>query len=111
MPKAAGFITKGKKLASAEPGVLLLLSGRGFGTPRYGDQLVRKALDARKSFHLAREKLDSMHEAGDTLIHLMEVKDKKAQEKLRRVGRRSSDRTLALFDEIVESSHAVRNLD
>jgi hypothetical protein len=52
-----------------------------------------------------------MHEAGDTLIHLMEVKDKKAQEKLRRVGRRSSDGTLALFDEIIESSQAVRNLD
>ena len=209
-PGAAGFLTKGKELTSAEPGALLLLSGQGFGkdhdrvtvsfgeketevlpaplfgetqilvsvpplpagkvlvsakvdgiasnsiefevdwqtvsysppgapvrkflarcdafvvllaneirvadfgvsvTPEHRDQLIRKALDARKSFHVARERLEQMDEAGDALIHLMEVKDEKAQQKLRRVGKRSAERTLALFDEIVESSQAIRNLD
>jgi hypothetical protein len=208
-PGAVGFVTKGKALASAEPGTLILLLGQGFGkdhdkvtvsfgeketeilpaplfsktqilvsvpplpagkvmvsakvdgsasnpvdfevewqtvsssppgapvrkfltrceafvvllaneirvadfasaTSEHKDQLVRRALDARKSFQAAREKLEHMDEAGGTLIHLMEVKDKKAQEKLMRVGRRSADRTLALFDEIIESSQAIRNLD
>ncbi len=205
-PGAAGFVTKGKELTSAEPGTLLLLSGTGFGkdhdkvtvtfgeketeilpaplfsdtqilvsvpplpagkvhvsanvdggasnsiefeiewqtvsssppgapvkkflasceafvvllaneiriadfgasaTPELRNQLIR----ARKSFHFARERLEQIDEAGDTLIHLMEVKDSKAQEKLRRVGKRSAERTLALFDEMLESSQAVRNLD
>ena len=30
-PGVAGFITKGRELTSAKPGVLLLLSGQGFG--------------------------------------------------------------------------------
>ena len=209
-PKAAGLISKGKMLTSAEPGALLLLSGQGFGkdhdmvtvsfgeketeilpaplfsdtqilvsvpplpagkvlvsatvdgvasnsiefeiewqtvsssspgapvrkfltrcdafvvllsneirvadfgssvTPEHRNQLIRKALDARKSFHLAREKLEQMDATGDALIHLMEVKDEKAQQKLRRLGKRSAERTLALFDEIIESSQAISNLD
>jgi peptidoglycan hydrolase CwlO-like protein len=107
-----------KRLLSALDPLMVLLSaeiriadfGR-FSTKEFQEQLAEDVLEARSGIFAARAQLDRPAMISEDFMEIVGIELKHAGQLMRRIEERVIERSLRLFDQLIDSSQVLRQID